>query len=151
MIVRKGDFYFSLVLDFFCAFVFVVSGSFPPEAATFPRISSAMLFVLSCYLMFTSLKGKTNNPDTPRQDGFRYGSAVLLVLGFVAYALLLNLLGYIITTLILVYYTIFVIGYRNQKWLIITSIASVAVTWAVFGLILGVPLPVSFITRLIQG
>jgi hypothetical protein len=75
MIVRKGDFYFSLVLDFFCAFVFVVSGSFPPEAATFPRISSAMLFVLSCYLMFTSLKGKTNNPDTPRQDGFRYGSA----------------------------------------------------------------------------
>jgi predicted ferric reductase len=151
MIVRKGDFYFSLVLDFLCVFVFAMSFSFPSEAAIFPQISSAVLFVLSGFLMFASLKGKKDIAESAKQEGFQYGSAVLLVIGFVAYALLLNFLGYIITTLALVYYTIYVIGYRNRKWLIVTSLVSVAVTYALFHLILGVPLPVSFITRLIQG
>lgn len=151
MIVRKGDFYFSLVLDFLCVFVFAMSFSFPSEAAIFPQISSALLFVLSGFLMFNSFKGKQVAPEEAKREKFQYTSAVLLILGFVAYALLLNFLGYIITTLALVYYTIFVIGYRKQKWLIVTSIVSVAVTYALFRLVLGVPLPVSFIARLIQG
>lgn len=152
MIVRKGDFYFSLVLDFLCVFVFAMSFTFPPEAAIFPQISSAVLFVLSCYLMFASFKGKKDEATaTVKQEGFQYGSAVLLIAGFIAYALLLNLLGYIIATLALVYYTIYVIGYRKTKWLIMTSIISVAVTYAVFRWLLSVPLPTSFITRLIQG
>lgn len=151
MIVRKGDFYFSLVLDFLCVFVFAMSFTFPPEAAIFPQISSAVLFVLSCYLMFASFKGQKDEAASVKQGGFQYGSAVLLIAGFIAYALLLNLLGYIIATLALVYYTIYVIGYRKKKWLIMTSVTSVAVTYAVFRWLLSVPLPTSFITRLIQG
>jgi hypothetical protein len=151
MIVRKGDFYFSLVLDFICVFVFTTSFSFPIEAAIFPQLSSALLFVLSSFLMFASFKGKSEGTNTANKKGFKYTSAILLIVGFVVYTLLVNLLGYILTTLALVYYTIFVIGYRKQKWLIITSIVSVALTYAIFGLLLGVPLPVSFITRLIQG
>lgn len=151
MIVRKGDFYFSLVLEFICVFVFAVSFSFPPEAAIFPQITAAVLFALSGYLTFTSLKGHKDAAGAAKQKGFQYGNTMLLIAGFIVYALLLNLLGYIITTLALVYYTIFVIGYRKQKWLIVTSIVSVAVTYAIFGLLLGVPLPVSFVTRLIQG
>jgi hypothetical protein len=63
----------------------------------------------------------------------------------------LRILGYIMSTAVLVYYTIFVMGYRNQKWIVATTVLSVSLTYVVFRLLLGVPLPVSFVSRIIEG
>ena len=38
----KGDFYFSLTLSLFCAAVFCMSFSFPPEAAIFRNLSAVL-------------------------------------------------------------------------------------------------------------
>lgn len=151
MVIRKGDFYLSIVLAALCIFVFVESSTFPREAATFPKISSGVLFVLAALLMISSLKGTKPKPDAAESKGFKYANAGFLVAGLVAYALLLQFLGYIITTLALVFYTIFIMGYRDKKGLIVTTLVSVVLCYLVFHSLLDVPLPDSFVARLIAG
>ena len=151
MVIRKGDLLLSIVLAALSIFVFAESSTFPREAATFPQISSGFLFVLAALLMASSLKGTKPEPDAAGSKGFKYANACFLVAGLVAYALLLQFLGYIITTSALVFYTIFIMGYRGKKGLIVTTIVSVTLSYLIFHLLLDVPLPESFIARLIAG
>lgn len=143
----KNDVYFSIVLLLFTGFVFQQTYNFPKEAALFPRIFTITLGILALILLIKSLiavkslkTGETEEVKKPQN----YKSPAMIVIGLVLYALLLKVLGYIITTFLLSAYVIYVLGYRDIKKMLLTSGIGVTLTYVVFKVILGVNLPEIF-------
>jgi putative tricarboxylic transport membrane protein len=144
----KKDFFVSIAFILFSGFVFLQSFSFPEEASLFPQIFSGLLAFLSVILLIGSLMKKKNEEDdvdnkvTKKSD---YRGAISIVLGLFIYAFVLDFFGYIISTFLLVAYVVSVLGYRNIKNTIVTSVISVCCVYVVFKIILGVRLPNIFL------
>lgn len=137
----KNDVYFSIILLLFTGFVFQQTYKFPKEAALFPRIFAITLAILTAILLVKSLK--TKMPEGTKKEE-NYKSPALIVVGLIVYAFLLKILGYILGTFLLSAYVIFVLGYRDIKKMVLTSVLGVGITYVVFKTILGVNLPEIF-------
>lgn len=145
MVKWKSDFYLSIVLVIFSCFVFQQTFKFPVEAALFPRIFSAMLAILGFILLGTSLRRK--GKDEIESKKHNYQGAILIMIGLVIYAVILKILGYIISTFLLIIYVISILGYKNLIKTLLTSAIGVSSTYIVFKIILGVRLPNIFLLK----
>ena len=116
----------------------------------FPRYLAAGLFICSLVLFLQQLKYKDKRPApviSPRDKGIQRvlkGIAIILV-----YALLWEVLGFIIVTPIAIFTLMFLLGMRRYPAMIIFSLAAMLVVFSAFRFFLGVDMPLGILDNLL--
>lgn len=136
----KVDLYFSILLMAIGGLIYVEAKSYPETPGEFPLWIGLILIGLSALLFIQSLLKRSDETQfklDKRTLTHIFISAAIIA----AYVLILPLLGYIVSSLILVLSMSLLLGYRSLKYLALTPLAAVMLCWVVFQFILNVPLP----------
>ena len=114
--------------------------NYPPLAAMFPQFISVCLAVLSGSLICVSFRRRNSNEET---HGVQHNVLTVLqvVCCLIVYIVLLTWLGYIRSTILLVMYTIIVLGYTKIKQTTLISVLAVFIIYFIFKYLIKVPLP----------
>lgn len=118
----------------------------------FPRALAVALFICCLILLITSIfsKDKSEAPTLSLKN--KDMQKALIGLGIiVVYALLWNVLGFIIATPLAIFAMTFLLGKRNYKMMIIVSIAATAVIFCAFKFILGIEMPMGILEDVIYA
>ncbi len=146
--MKKPDILASLIIVPICLYVFYESGRWPVEATIgsptlIPRgvavcviFAALMLFVRALTGRALPLESKLQGKDLQRV------AAVVLLTG--AYVLLVERVGFMITTFFYMFLFALVLGERRWHRLVFFAVAVPVVVYAVFDTILNVPLPRGF-------
>lgn len=115
-----------------------------PGAAGYPQLIAGIMIVLAVML---ALQRDNGEPPVRARDALRVAGAVAL-LG--VYVLTLEPLGYILSTMIMVVGTMLLMGIRSVLPLVIAPIVLSLSNFYLFYVAFGVPLPFSFLERLLS-
>jgi putative tricarboxylic transport membrane protein len=109
-----------------------------PGQGFFPWWISAAIFLLALLLLFQAL---TSRSSVARKSSGRIVKVALLLVMLAAYTFLLEPLGYLLSTFLLVLFMLRAID--TQRWAVALSVAAVtsAGSYVVFALWLSIPLP----------
>ena len=137
-----------LLLELFMPVVFIavsiyfIVASIPMGSeGTFPLICSVLQLITAIYLM---IKVFVKHETVIRLEGLNVKKALLTVVALVLYILVLDKIGYCLSTFLLVGFIIWFLGYRNWKIILLCAALTVAATYVIFGVLLHVPLPMLF-------
>ncbi len=118
----------------------------PVGPEVFPRIMAIGLIVCSvALLIFNLIKKDTDKapPLSPRDHGIQ---RMLIIVGLVlCYYLLLEIIGYLILSPILLFVSMLVMGYRKYRNMIIISLSVTALVFLLFWQMLTIDLPNGFL------
>lgn len=118
----------------------------PIGPEVFPRIMATGLIVCSVALLIFNLVKKDTDaapPLSPRDHGIQ---RMLIVVGLVlAYYLLLEIVGYLILSPILLFLSMLVMGYRKYRNMVIISLSVTAAVFLLFWQLLVIELPNGFL------
>lgn len=144
--MRKSNIISAIIFILLGAYVLIEASTFPelggdqvtgPEF--FPSILAIILIGLSLILFLTSIGKKED-----REMGF-FNPIVfktyLTILGLFAYILILNIMGFILSTIAILFILIRFYGMKSIPKLAIVSVVATFVLYGVFHLLLSVPLP----------
>ena len=114
----------------------------PVGPEVFPRIMAVGLILCSIALVVFNLIRKDTDPAPPlsiRDHGIR---RMLIIAGIVlVYFLLLETVGYLILSPLLLFFSMFVMDYRNYKYMIIISLGVTLAVFRLFWQVLVIELP----------
>lgn len=116
----------------------VESSTFPGEEGAFPKLIGLFMLIVAIFILFTTLRQKESKVDF-KSINKRKVVEILVVLTL--YVALFRVIGYIIDTVLLCAYVITTLGYKNYKVTVLTSLGVTVVVFALFKIVLGVPLP----------
>jgi putative tricarboxylic transport membrane protein len=122
-----------------------------PGPGAFPFDAAMLLGILSLFIFLKTLrKASTVGISAENTGSFGWRNIALVLAGLVIYIFLLNKLGFILCTFLLVYFLLFVIA--RQKWLtsMITSLSITLGSHIIFNTLLNANLPKGIFTFL-QG
>jgi len=114
-----------------------------PQPGFFPFMSGAFILVLSLIILVRGWLGRGNRPA-------KFGEVrrpALLVVALIAFVAVLEPLGYLITSLIIVALVLRIMGIRSWRVLLTTSFAMSIGTFVLFDRLLGIALPVGILSR----
>lgn len=122
----------------------------------FPRILAAALFICCLILLITSIlkkeeKGKEEKAPTISPLNKDMQKCLLGLLIIVVYALLWNVIGFIIATPVAVFLMIFILGRRNYLTMAIISVAATVVIFCAFKFLLQIEMPMGFLEDFIYS
>lgn len=124
-----------------------------PGPAVMPGFLASILALLAVAIVFTEFqkpkKPTLQVPDKPAQENnanedlpaFPWGRWVLVLSTMVAYAAFMPQLGFLSATAIFLYLCLRLFGHRGGVHAWAFSLASAFILYAVFGMIMNVPLP----------
>lgn len=135
--------YLSLVLLILSILTYVKSINLPKIPSEFPKLVAVSLFVASLALLVSSLTRRKQQVNEKEHD---FRSVIILTIGLIIYTAIVKWVGHIIATIFIVIYVISVLGYQKNKTKITVAILSTLLIFSVFKMILGVPLPLGFLT-----
>jgi len=116
----------------------IESFTFPGEEGAFPKLIGFFMLIVAAFILFTTLRQKESKVNFKNINKRK----VLEVLGALAlYVALFKVIGYILDTILLCGYVITTLGYKNYKTMVLTSVGVTVVVFALFKMVLGVPLP----------
>ena len=120
-----------------------IASCYPHLAAMFPQFISLALAILSGSLAWMAFRRRNSEEDT---HGIKQNisTVLLIVCGLIAYIIVLKWLGYILSTILLIMYTIIVLGYTKIKQVLLISIIAVLIIYVIFRYLINVPLPQGF-------
>ena len=134
-----------LLLELFMPAVFIamaaifISQAIPMGSeGTFPMMVGILQIAVAVYLIVKIL---VKHEAVLNTKGLNVGKAALTVLALVIYVLVLDKIGYCLSTFLLVGFIIWFLGYRNYKIILLCAALTVAATYLGFGVLLNVPLP----------
>lgn len=136
----NNDVYLSIILILVSIYAFVQSFSMPTDSAQFPLLISAPLFLMSLILLITSLKKPKEKKESSIEKN-KVKKITLTVLVMIGYILIIDLVGYLISSLFLFYSVLLLMGYRKYKTGVIMSVVIVSIIFVMFAVFLKVPLP----------
>lgn len=134
---------FSLVF-FYQSLAFPYSGDLGPGPGFFPTWLSGILFILSVFYIFESLKDAKedvgeDDKSTSSKDGLK--NVVFILASMIGVLILLPLLGFVISgTLFL-----FILLFKEYKWYsnLSISLGVSVILFLIFGSALNIPLPLN--------
>ncbi|HEY9088880.1 MAG TPA: tripartite tricarboxylate transporter TctB family protein [Anaerolineaceae bacterium] len=144
---KKADAITAVVLLAFAAYMIAESLSMPiqsqygPGPGLFPLGLGMILAVLSIALFWDGVNPKVKDKPSKFQNKRGLLSSSLVVVGLVGYALLINWLGYLLTTFFLVLFLMGVVARDNLKTTFITALSVTILLFLIFNVGLGVHLP----------
>src|SRR5690606_5772736 len=106
-----------------------------PGAAGYPQLIAGVMMVLAVLL---ALQKDNGEPPARGGDALRVAGTIALLIGYVA---MLEPLGYILSTVILILGTMLLMGIRSIISLVVVPIALALANFYVFYIAFGVPLP----------
>lgn len=112
-----------------------------PGPGLMPALAAALLFVMSLVIFFLELKGSRGREGKTSLGWQDLTRPLILLISLIGYALLLNILGYLVATFLLMF-ILFSLT-EPQKWhkeLVLAAIVSTS-SYLIFNKGLHVPLP----------
>ncbi|MGV8980587.1 tripartite tricarboxylate transporter TctB family protein [Clostridium sp.] len=148
--MRKGNIIISCVFILIGILVLVNVSTFPsmgPDQITgpefFPGLLALILIVLSAVLFISNYRSKDQSP-TGLFDEYAI-KAYITMAGLVGYLVLINIVGFIIATPILLFGLMRFYGMKQYPKLVLSSVIITGAIYGVFKLLLAVPLPTGII------
>ena len=135
------------VLLALAAYIFLAAGALPfgtlrvPQTAFFPKTLALLLAALGLILLAQTLAGNVAVRSAAKIDTrgwFRVGATLAAMVGF---ALVIEPLGYLTTTFLLMAVLLRAIEAQSWSKVIGIALATSLISYAVFAWLLGVPLP----------
>lgn len=115
-----------------------------PGAAGYPSLIAGLMLVLAVLL---ALQRDYAVDPVPRRDLLRVAATVVALIAYVA---LLEPLGYILATVVLLVVTLMLMGVRSIAALVLAPIGVALANFYLFYAAFGVPLPFSFVERMLS-
>ena len=123
------------------AVYFIVNAVPMGSEGVFPLICGVLQLGVAVYLVIKTLVTKN---VVLKLEGLNVKKALLTILALIIYVLVLEPIGYCLSTFLLVGFVIWFLGYRNWKIILLSAVLTVGATYVIFGLLLHVPLPMLF-------
>jgi putative tricarboxylic transport membrane protein len=120
-------------------FFIVESTGLPDASAAFPQAVAWILVGLTTLYIVKGLLGKTKEERKREETVAR--KFVLTAAASVAYVAMIQVTGYLLTTVVFLVGLFWALGYRRRFMAVIIALTVVIVVYAGFRLALGVPLP----------
>lgn len=143
---REKDFYFAVGSFLFSLFICLLSFSYPYKSSVFPRFISLLLIFLSSILIVRRWKsfsyGRILKGVSFKNINFITSYPFLVFAGLGLYILGIAYIGYLISTIIFLGSSIFLIGQKNWLLTISVTLCCTSVIFFIFDTLLGIPLPV---------
>jgi|SRR5699024_1001970 len=133
------DIFLSIVLILLSVLIFFTSQGMPPDAGGFPKFLSLFLGVCALILLITSLK--KNKIIKIKADKKAIFVFLLITITLIIYYIALIYLGFIISSIILVFSILYIFEAANVIKNLIISVLIVMVIYYIFHKLLNVPLP----------
>lgn len=141
--VFKQDMIAGLIVLAIALFAFAFTFEMPGSAPLFPRIASSILFLLGLVLVVTSYTGIRRGRPTDRKPVLAsvfYNPALTLLI-VIAYIIGMRLLGFYVSSLLMIAGMMYFLGARSVKSIILVTVIVTAVVYLIFTVQLRVPLP----------
>ncbi|NPV53604.1 MAG: tripartite tricarboxylate transporter TctB family protein [Firmicutes bacterium] len=146
--VGIAEWLFPLVLLAFCLLLFFMGFRYQPRTRELPQIiaaiTAAMLVAHLALIRMDRRDAKT--VPMPRANK---AALIYSLLAVPVFILILHFLGFIIASLVLVAALTYILGMRRTPVLVAVPIGATLFLYAVFGMLLGVPLPRGLIFQLL--
>jgi hypothetical protein len=145
--MKRANVAIALILTGLAGFILFEAGKLSfgsmrvPRTAFFPVILATLLLILSLILLAQALRGAPTGRGPKRIEAegwFRIGATVVTLLGF---ALALERLGFLLSTLVLMVLLLRAIESLAWHKVFAVALATSLVAYAIFGWLLGIPLP----------
>ena len=132
-------------------FTFKQFKNVPVGPEFFPRVLAIALFIFCVLLLLTNLKtSETNNKSAPtmslKNRGMQKALAGLAIV--VVYALLWEVLGFLIITPIAIFLMTLLLGKRSYIKMIVIAVGATAIVFLAFKYLLGIQMPLGFMEEL---
>jgi len=119
-----------------------IQAQFGPGRGFLPLWLGVILAVLSIALLFEAVKRPTDQDEpSPFPDKKGVLAVVLVVVGLIAYPLMMNALGYVLTTFIFVMFLMLAVQRNSILTTLLTSAIITLIMYLIFDLALKVRLP----------
>ena len=135
------------VLLALAGYIFLAAGTLPfgtmrvPQTAFFPRTLAVLLGIISLILLARALAGRETlraGEKIETQGWIRIAVTLMTLAGF---ALALERLGFLLTTFLLMISLLRAIEAQKWRKVVVVALATALISYAIFSLLLGVPLP----------
>ena len=129
--------------------IFIEAGKFPAESAGYPRTLAVMLGIGALMIIIREVLRPGESGAKPFFD-----HPIRFVVGFgflFAYVVMIDLLGYLLPSVIFAVGLPFVLGYRNWRLLIPVVLGTLTVILLVFRVILERPLPPDLLNFMLEA
>ena len=146
--MRKYDKFLTIGLFILEAFYFLLIKQLPPKAARYPYfVLGLMVFLTLLLAINTFLIKPKNTEENKEEDQFKgnlYGQFFLVIALSTVYVILIDIIGFFVTTAIYLFVTMVVLK-SNIKWSIVVSIIFPIFLYLIFVSFLKVPVPRGFL------
>ena len=145
--MRKYDKFLTIGLFILEAFYFLLIKQLPPKAARYPYFVLGLMVFLTLLLAINTFLIKPKNTEDKEEDQFKgnlYGQFFLIMALSAVYVILIDIIGFFVTTAIYLFVTMIVLK-SNIKWNIVVSILFPIFLYLVFVSFLKVPVPRGFL------
>lgn len=135
-------------LAFGYTFTFKKFKNVPVGPEFFPRALALILFICCLALLLTNIKTtQRNKGEAPTLSLFNKDmQKALIALGLIiVYALLWNVIGFLIATPFAVFAMTYLLGKRDYVVMAIVSVAATVIIFCTFKFLLGIEMPLGFI------
>ncbi|WP_366657670.1 tripartite tricarboxylate transporter TctB family protein [Fodinicurvata sp. EGI_FJ10296] len=138
----------SAILLCFAIGVFIASGNFRFESSIFPRMVSLIMAISSIMMFLRTVSfNKDLEPQAakdPNVDSPFFRNPVnffIASFGFIIYLVAIGILGYFVSTAIMIVSIVLLLGFRDYRMIAISGAAFMLLVYVVFRLIFERPLP----------
>lgn len=148
---KRADIITAIVLIAFAVFIIVnavhmkIMQQYAPGPGFFPLLLGILLIILSLGILWQGIDPKKADKKTAFASKERTLSSVKLILGLAVYAAVLETLGYIIATFLLVLYIMLFVSKDKVKLSIITSLCITLLIFLIFQVGLQLHLPMGLL------
>ena len=146
--MRKYDKFLTIGLFILEAFYFLLIKQLPPKAARYPYFVLGLMVFLTLLLAINTFIIKPKDAEEDKEEdqfkGNLYGQFFLIMALSAIYVILIDIIGFFVTTAIYLFVTMIVLK-SNIKWNIVVSIVFPIFLYLVFVLFLKVPVPRGFL------
>ena len=145
--MRKYDKFLTIGLFILEAFYFLLIKQLPPKAARYPYFVLGLMVFLTLLLAINTFLIKPKNTEDKEEDQFKgnlYGQFFLIMALSAVYVILIDIIGFFVTTAIYLFVTMIVLK-SDIKWNIVVSILFPIFLYLVFVSFLKVPVPRGFL------
>ena len=142
---QKLDIVVSLALAAFSAYIYFTASGFPGEAGVFPKLVSAVTFILTIFQLIVSLfnakRVLQQSKSAQVEKKAINKNLIITIIGIIAYLMLIFVVGYLIATTLYLAISIYLYGYHNKLNIAIITISMIVFLYILFVLLLRVNLP----------
>jgi len=138
-VFKKPEVIFPIILLIYFIFMLIQVPSFPNRAKTFPKLIMVLGILLTSIHLYRQVRGKIDFIEIKKLQPVNRRFWGILVL-MVVYMVAITYGGFYIPSLVFIPASMWVMGVRNYRTMILTTVGTLIIVYIVFGYFLYIPL-----------